>query len=211
MLVTVVHADSYGVEIDLVTLTPEPVPRPLEVGTVTNYGIGSSIVHTPPEAIAGLWNNAKHEDLNQDNTPDLLHPRFGFADAFNLNVADAIIEGAVHPNEPWILRAAGPWVNYTGFAIDHGPMLIMIDNHLNGQFVPRLFMSHPNIRNALSELFLFGDLDHDNDVDLADLKMFAEQWLLTTQNLSADFNLDGKVNFIDFAIIAENWLEGTTP
>jgi hypothetical protein len=211
VLVTVVQADSYGVEIDFVKLEPKPVLRPLEVGTVTNYGIGSSIVHTPTEAIAGLWNNAQHEDLNLDGTPDLLHPRFGFADAFNLNVADAVIAGAVHPNEPWVLRAEGAWVNYTGFAIDHGPMLIMIDNYLNGQFIPRLFMSHPNINNALSELFMFGDLNNDNNVDFADLMIFAGQWLLTTQNLSADFNIDGRVDFVDFAIFASHWLEGTSP
>jgi hypothetical protein len=162
VLVTIVNDDYYGVEIDSVTLTPEPVLRPLEVGTVTNYGIGSSIVHTPTEAIAGLWNNAHHENLNHGGTPDLLHPRFGFADAFNLNVADAVIESAVDPNESRILRADGPWVNYTGFAIDHGPMLIMIDNYLNEQFIPRLFMSQSNIRDALLKLFNLEEISVTN-------------------------------------------------
>jgi hypothetical protein len=157
--VSVSGGDGYGVEIDQVQLEPGAVQCPLELGTVTNYGVGSSIVHTPSEAIGALWNNAEHEDLNEDGTAELLHRRFGFADAFNLDIADAAVEGMVHPNEPRILRADGPWVNYTGLAIDHGPLLVMIDNYLNDQFIPHLFMSHPGIQEALSTLFMFGDLD----------------------------------------------------
>jgi hypothetical protein len=208
--VAVVHADSYGVEIDLVTLTPQLAPRPLEVGTVTNYGVGSSIVHSPSESIAALWNNAQHEDLNQDGTPDLLHPRFGFADAFNLDVNDAVVEGVVHPNESRILRASGPWASHTGFAINHGPMLIMIDNYLSDQFIPRLFMSHPGIRDALSKLFLFGDLDGDGKVNMIDFAMFAEHWLETACGScgGSDLNFDMEVGIADLKEFVDNWLAG---
>jgi hypothetical protein len=123
---------------------PLVVERPLEVGTVTVYGVGSAIVHTPHHAIAGLW-----EAYRQG----MFHPRFGFGDAFNLNIADAVIPGCVDPRAPRILRATGAWKQFTGFAVDHGPMLVLIDNYLANQFVPHLFMSYPTIREALSRLF----------------------------------------------------------
>jgi hypothetical protein len=130
--------------------------NPLEVGTVTVYAVGSSIVHEPQVTLASLWHTARHEDLNQDGKPDLLHPRFGFVDAFNLNIANAAARGAFATGSvirPPTASPAGPWWNLTGYAIDHGPMLILIDNHLSGQFVPGLFMSHPTIRVALNALF----------------------------------------------------------
>jgi len=85
LAVTVVDTDLYGVEIDFVRVDPI---IPLEAGTVTNYGVGSSILHAPEEAIAALWNNARRDDLNNDGVPELLHPRFGFADGFNLDITD---------------------------------------------------------------------------------------------------------------------------
>jgi hypothetical protein len=143
-LVIATASDGDGVEIDAVTLEPLVVERPLEVGTVTVYGVGSSIVHTPDHAVAGLW-----EAYRQG----VFHPRFGFADAFNLNIADAITPGCVDSREAHVLRASGPWKQFTGFAIDHGPMLVLIDNYLANQFVPHLFMSYPTVREALSRLF----------------------------------------------------------
>lgn len=143
-LVIAAAPDAAGVEIDVVTLAPMIVERPLEVDTVTVYGVGSAIVHTPEHAIAGLW-----EAYRQG----MFHPRFGFADAFNLNIADAVIPGCIDPREPRILRAAGLWKQFTGFAVDHGPMLVLIDNYLANQFVPHLFMSYPTVREALSRLF----------------------------------------------------------
>jgi hypothetical protein len=137
-------ADADGVEIDVITLEPMIVERPLEVGTVTVYGVGSAIVHTPEHAIAALW-----EAYRQG----MFHARFGFGDAFNLNIADAVIPGCVDAREPRLLRATGPWKQFTGFAVDHGPMLALIDNYLANQFVPHLFMSYPTIREALSRLF----------------------------------------------------------
>jgi hypothetical protein len=141
LVIGVSGGDGYGVEIDVVDMPGLPVYRPLEVGTATVYGAGSSIVHAPAEAIAALW---EAQGLG------LLHPRFGFADAFNLGVADALVTAGA-PGD--VLRAEGPWANFTGFAIDHGPMLAMIDNYLEGQFVPQVFMSHPAISEALGSLF----------------------------------------------------------
>jgi len=142
--VTMIDGDSYGIEIDLASLTPIAVERPLEVGTVTVYGVGSSIVHTPDRAVAALW---------EAQSQGVLHPRFGSADAFNLDIVDAVIPGCVHSNEARILRTSGPWADFNGFAIDHGPMLILIDNHLTGQFLPDLFMAYPPITDALERLF----------------------------------------------------------
>jgi hypothetical protein len=147
LTVSVSGGDGFGVEIDLVSLDPQqgqPLLRPLETGTVTVYGAGSSIVHAPAEAIAAL---AESQRLG------LLHPRFGFADAFNLDIADAVVPGCVDPNDPRVLRATGPWANFTGFAIDHGPMLALIDNYLEHQSIPRRFMSYPTVRDALTRLF----------------------------------------------------------
>ena len=152
ILVSISGGDGGGIEIDCITLEARPVMRPLEVGTVTNYGAGSAVMHNPDAAVAALWSNVI-EDLNQDGTPDLLHPRFGLADAFNFDISDAVIPGAVHCDERRVLRCSGPWVNYTGFSINHGPMLILIDNYLEDSFIPKLFMSYPPICKALRTLF----------------------------------------------------------
>jgi hypothetical protein len=148
LAIAVSGGDENGVEIDTVT-----VSLPLEDGTVTNYAVGSSIAHTPSIAIEALWSAAHKEDFNEDNVPELLHPRFGFADAYNSDVANAAVSGLVNCQKPAVLRSTGPWVNQTGFAIDHGPMLIMIDNYLANHFVPNLFMSASPIQNALMMLF----------------------------------------------------------
>ncbi|MCK4795456.1 MAG: SUMF1/EgtB/PvdO family nonheme iron enzyme [Desulfobacteraceae bacterium] len=55
-----------------------------------------------------------------------------------------------------------------------------------------------------------GDFEPDGDVDLFDLLVFAEQWLLTGDTLTADIapspEGDGKVDWLDFARLAEYWL-----
>ena len=134
----VAGGDGFGVEPDVVTVTSPTRLRPLENGTLTNYGAAGAVVHEPQAALDALWRSA---------TLGFFHPRFGFADAFNLDVADAKLPTTR------ALRTAGPWASFNGFAIDHGPMLILIDNHLNHGFIPRLFMSHPRIRDALVQLF----------------------------------------------------------
>ena len=94
--------DFFGVEIDLVSLDPVPVARPLEVKTVTVYGVALAVVPAPDEAVAALWES---EQLG------LRHSRFGFADAFNLEIADALVPDCAHPEEARVLRADGFWSN----------------------------------------------------------------------------------------------------
>jgi hypothetical protein len=48
---------------------------------------------------------------------------------------------------------AGRWANFTGFAIDQGPMLVLIDNYLQHQFLANRFMSYPPVQAALRGLF----------------------------------------------------------
>lgn len=139
-----VDTDADGVEIDAVALEPLIAERPLEVGTVTVYGAASAIVHTPDKAVEALW-EAYHQGM--------FHPRFGFGDAYNLDIANAVIPGCVDARERRVLRTSGPWRHFTGFAINHGPMLAMIDNYLADQFVPHLFMSYGTVRHALDRLF----------------------------------------------------------
>ena len=80
-------------------------------------------------------------------------PRFGFADAFNLNIVDATIPGCIAQGETRFFRTSGPWANFNGFGIDHGPMAVIIDNFLHQNFVPKLFMSYQPVRTALTRLF----------------------------------------------------------
>ena len=142
--VEVVSCDRYGVEIDAICMGA----LVCDSGTLAPYGAGSAIVHAPEETTDSLWHYA-NLDLNGDGQPDLLHPRFGFADAFNLD----IIGHPLPASTTDVFRTSGPWANMTGFAIDQGPMFILLDNYLGGQLAPRLFMSDPDIRRALGEIF----------------------------------------------------------
>ncbi|MCY2990968.1 MAG: hypothetical protein NTY19_24295 [Planctomycetota bacterium] len=137
--VTVSCGDGNGVEIDKVTLDQV---QPLEDGTVTVYGSASAIEHAWFGATDSLW---RATELG------LLHPRFGYADAYNADVADAIEAGG--SSSVTLLRTSGPWANVTGFAIDQGPLALMLDNYLSHNFVPSLFMSQPHIQRALMTLF----------------------------------------------------------
>ncbi len=196
--VLVSGGDGFGVEIDLVALEPMAVERPLEVGTVTIYGVGSSMVHAPDEAIAALW---EAQNLT------LLHPRFGSADAFNLDIADAAIPACVDPDEPRVLRTDGPWANFNGFGIDHGPMLLMIDSYLEDQFTPNLFMYYPAIREALARVFHTWDSDGDGVPDSEDncpAWPNADQLLPPWPVPDDDPDCDG------FTTTIENWV-GTLP
>lgn len=143
--VSISEGDGFGIELDAVTLSFE---RPLASGTAIVYGVGSSILHDPQKSIESLWRMSEI---------GLLHPRLGFADAFNLDVGDAFV-GFVDPSDSEVIRSSGSWANFTGFAIDHGPMLIMIDNYLSGNFVPSLFTSNAGINSALQQLFSDADL-----------------------------------------------------
>jgi hypothetical protein len=135
--------------LDWVGLRAPDVVRPLDSGTLTVYGVASSMVHAPAESLSALW-AASRLDLNQDGQADLIHPRVGAADAFSSDISN-VVTGAGNANN--ILRRTGSWIDQAGFSIDHGPMLLMIDNYLSNNFVPKLFMSHPSIQDALAKVF----------------------------------------------------------
>jgi hypothetical protein len=141
--------DGGGVEVDKLDLLLD------ETGTVTAYGVAGAIPHIPDVGIESLWRISR-QDLNADGSFELLNPRFGFVDAFNFDISAAAIFAS-----PDAIRTSGPWMNPTGFSIDHGPMLLLIDNYLGDtydslageMFIPGLFMSNPDISNALITVF----------------------------------------------------------
>ena len=68
-------------------------------------------------------------------------------------------------------------------------------------------------RAGLSELQFYtvalrADLDDDNDVDVFDLRILADDWLATGESILADFNADGVVDIEDLSILASEWLIG---
>ena len=50
-----------------------------------------------------------------------------------------------------------------------------------------------------------GDVNGDRNIDIADLLLFAAEWLQPNPDPDADFTRDGYVNMPDFQILAENW------
>jgi hypothetical protein len=48
-------------------------------------------------------------------------------------------------------------------------------------------------------------LDADNDVDVNDWEIFAENWLWNAWQSEFDYNNDDIVDFRDFAILAQTW------
>jgi hypothetical protein len=55
------------------------------------------------------------------------------------------------------------------------------------------------------QAFEVSDLDFDGDIDFADLKAMAYNWLATGSDLTGDIYVDNTVNFRDFAEFAEDW------
>lgn len=54
--------------------------------------------------------------------------------------------------------------------------------------------------------------DVDNFIDIGDLQLFADQWLVRTAqtaDIAPPDAPDGLVNLLDFALLAQNWLTGT--
>jgi len=59
--------------------------------------------------------------------------------------------------------------------------------------------------------WLYGDLTHDNKVDVNDLSEFCEIWWLENDcnvTIGLDLNNDCIINFYEFSFLARNWLEG---
>jgi hypothetical protein len=59
---------------------------------------------------------------------------------------------------------------------------------------------------SLSDAGNIADLNNNNVVDYADLKLLIESWLSQQTVLPEDLDRNGVVNFPDFAIFANNWL-----
>jgi len=64
-------------------------------------------------------------------------------------------------------------------------------------------------RNDDQPSWLYGDLTHDNKVDMNDLSEFCEiYWLVTDcNNTELELNGDCLINFYEFSFFAQNWLE----
>ena len=85
--------------------------------------------------------------------------------------------------------------------VDFGDMEIMAGNWL---------------RNDLTPIDDYLDLNPDGNIDLFDFAAFAEEWMLCSDwrygdcaevplESDADINLDGIVNFADYAILSSDW------
>lgn len=111
-------------------------------GTIAPYGAGSSILFEPAAALAALRHyRAVAERLDAGEAAkkggvflwnDPAGGGYGFADAFN--------EGT-------------GWVAPDGVAIDHGPMLLAIENARSG-LIWRTFHEHPVVRGGMERLKL---------------------------------------------------------
>ena len=56
--------------------------------------------------------------------------------------------------------------------------------------------------------WLYGDLKHDNRVDMNDLSEFCKVWLVPDcNNVKLDLNGDCVINFYEYAFFAQNWLQ----
>ena len=60
-----------------------------------------------------------------------------------------------------------------------------------------------DVKFALNELVIVGDVDNDGDVDGADLAKFLGSWGYPSPD--TDFNGDGTVDGQDLAILLANW------
>lgn len=159
----------------------------MDDGTVAPYGAGSSILYTPIDSIEAL--------RAYGSVLGVWHPRFGFADAFNMDPAfikfqlpegdDAIDKEALLDGVGTVLSPDRPWVTPARFAIDQGPLLLAIHNYLSQTasspgYVQSLIMSDPDIYRALSMVYQapigvfrpsqgrwFLDTNHDGKTELS--------------------------------------------
>ena len=107
-------------------------------GTVAPYAAGASIMFEPEASLQAL---RYYKGLERASGAPLVwrdpsEGGFGFADSFNLGKS-----------------GEEPWVAEDDVAIDHGPMLLGIENARSG-LVWRLFSSHPAVKGAEARLGL---------------------------------------------------------
>ena len=98
-------------------------------GTVAVYGIVGSLLHRREETLKAI------RELFALN---LFQEGSGFADAFNPLQVDP--------------KSARPWVNWTGFGIDQGSILLILENARSG-FAWKQFEADPVIGRTLTSLF----------------------------------------------------------
>jgi hypothetical protein len=97
-------------------------PAENDNGTITPTAAASSIAFAPEIVIPALHNM-------YDNYAGLIWGKYGFKDAFNLTVF---------------------WVGSDYLGIDQGPIIMMIENYLNGNVWER-FMQNPDVREGLRQ------------------------------------------------------------
>jgi hypothetical protein len=82
-----------------------PATSPEHDGTLAPYGAGMALPYLPEKALPAL--------RVAYTSTDLWGARFGFGDAYNLDLADC----------------GGAWLQHTLFGIDEGPLLLSIDDY----------------------------------------------------------------------------------
>lgn len=113
-------------------------------GTLSVYGAGASMMHTPPMAIEAL--------RFYKTIPGLFNDMVGFYDAFHLDPDQ-------YPNLCTQMGYNGPWISNYLFGIDTGPMLIMIDNYLsenagiNGSSIRQNFTANAYVQQSLALMY----------------------------------------------------------
>lgn len=121
--------------------------NPFEDGTIAPYGAGSVITFGEEIAnysIAALRHYYKNTDL--------WRKRFGFADAYNLDISN--VEGIGGSN---IIRETGTWYNHVGFAIDNGPLLIALENY-RSNLIWNLMAENSYLSSAIDEVYNYANI-----------------------------------------------------
>ncbi len=132
--------------------------------------------------------------------------------------------GTLFANGSWELNSeggAGSMDVTEGVFVKSGDVTAQISNEIvsgrltayggMGKFVYDYGVTHPGKTTLKAIPPIPGDFDNDFDVDIADLEIFAAEWLLTDCESIANFDEWCKVDYRDFAVFAANWLCGTNP
>jgi endoglucanase len=121
------------------------------------------------------------------------------------------IEGLEISNTAWVASYDwGPPMFYRppGWPPPPGTWDLRIGEGEMGGFVKDTLYAR---RNDDQPSWLYGDLTHDNKVDINDLSEFCEVWWLEDDcNETADLDLKGDciINLYEFSLFALDWLEG---
>lgn len=138
-------------------------------------------------------------------TEDNVYGIMGLAEPFNLN--PGLYDFWSDVDAVWVEIQAAADLSASpatkGFVYAHIDPLLLPPNR--AYYAGEMLM-------ALAAAVYKGDIDLDDDVDIADLEDFLKQWTFSSgtgcayECRTADFNHDGKVNLEDFAILSQYWL-----